>query len=166
MFDQTQQTGGYFRSVFDALAVLPRRYTAILLFAVVMLIPYPTTAVPEWKIRVVNQNGSPEPGAYVYEFWEHNYLWSGLNWEDSRTDGAGYAVFPEQKVWATPLRRIGGKVLSFLEGRHADVDVTAYVVVSGHSIVSDNYYTPGKPPPAEITVNDRPDAASNPNLFE
>ena len=54
---------------------VPRRFPVKSLvlagLAIVLLFPYQTTVVPEWKIRVVDDNGEPFAGARVRQQWYH-----------------------------------------------------------------------------------------------
>jgi hypothetical protein len=52
--------------------------TVMIIVLVIMLLVYPfkVTVVPEWSVKVVDENGKPLPGAYVEEFarqWTLDY---------------------------------------------------------------------------------------------
>lgn len=60
----------------------------ILLLVGLGLIPYETTVVPTWKLRVVDERGSPHAGIKTRESWR-NYsltLTGGGDEEDRWTD--------------------------------------------------------------------------------
>ena len=157
MFEQAPQTGeGYFRSVKDALDVLPRRYTAILLFVIVMLIPYPTTVVPEWRIRVVDEAGVPVAGEPVREIWQHYSYESESHEEELLTDENGYVTFRERRIWMPPLGRVvftGWAALKTLA--HGSMGESAWVMATRHSLSClECSYKPGKALPAELRIKD------------
>lgn len=39
--------------------------------SLILLLPYKTTVVPEWKIRVIDETGRPFAGAIVRQVWDH-----------------------------------------------------------------------------------------------
>ena len=155
MFEREAQEN-YLQRVRGALAALPRRHTALLLLTVVMLLPYPTTVVPEWRIRVVDRDGAPVAGEPVRETWQHYSLEGDGHEEELLTDGNGYVVFPERKIWATPLGRIvNTSIAAVLSLAHGGMGVHAWVMAPRH--VMSCYpcsYRPGEPLPAEIRIKD------------
>src|SRR5829696_1182492 len=79
---------------------LKRRWqvSAILVFvAVAAVYPFETTAVPEWRIRVVDETGSPFAGARVVQQWDHYSLGKGGG-EEKWADEDGQVVFPKRVV--------------------------------------------------------------------
>jgi hypothetical protein len=114
MFEQ-EKAENYFKRIAGALGVLPRRYTILLLSAVVLLTPYSTTVVPEWKVRVLGPDGKPAAGVLVRQAWK-NYsleLDVGENFDERLSDENGYAVFPRKTITKGPLHR---GVLMFVTG--------------------------------------------------
>ena len=146
----------YLRRVRSALAALPRRHTALLLLAVVMLMPYQTTVVPEWRIRVVDRDGAPVVGEPVREIWQHYSLEGDGHEEERLTDENGYVVFPERTIWASPLRRIVFTSLAaVLSLAHGGMGVHAWVMAPRHSLSCiECDYRPGRPLPGELKIKD------------
>ncbi len=155
MFERGPQES-YLRRVRGALAALPRRYTALLLFAVVALLPYPTTVVPEWSIRVVDGNGAPVVGGTVRETWRDYSLEGDGHEEELLTNRAGYVVFPERKIWAPPLFRVlftSCAAVSTLA--HGSMGPHASLMVPRSSLSGlDCDYEPGRPLCGELRIKD------------
>ncbi len=139
-----------------ALAGLPRRYTALLLFAFVMLLPYPTTVVPEWRIRVVGGDGAPAVGETVRESWQDYSLESDGHEEELLTDRDGYVLFPERKIWAPPLfRMLFTSCAAVWTLAHGSMGPHAWLMVPRSSLSGpDCYYKPGRPLCSEIRIKD------------
>lgn len=67
--------------------------------------PFQTTIVPEWSLKVVDEEGAIVRGANVTEHWQH-FLLEGLSHEDARQVGENGAVsFPERTIRASLVRR-------------------------------------------------------------
>jgi len=157
VFEQApQKREGYLRSVRGSLDVLPRRYTALLLLAVVMLIPYPTTVVPEWKIRVLDRYGAPVEGEPVREVWQHYSYESESHGEELPTDADGYVTFREREIWASPLRRVVFTCWAALWTlAHGSMGESAWVLVPGRSAYHPEFvYKAGTPLPVQYRVDD------------
>jgi hypothetical protein len=106
MFKQEQEES-YFKRLAGTLSALPRRYTVLLVCALILLIPFPTTVVPEWKVRVINPEGSPVAGVWVRQAWKHYSLEldAGENFDEQWSDGNGYVVFPRKMITKGLLHR-------------------------------------------------------------
>jgi hypothetical protein len=89
--------------------------------------------------------------------WQHYSLEGGGHEEERRTDGNGYVVFPERKIWAPLSWRVVSTSLSvvsiFVHGG-MDMGVSAWVMVEGYSMREEGikFYQPGKPLPSEIRL--------------
>jgi hypothetical protein len=151
MFEETK-TESYFRRL---KSVLSRRRALLLALIILFLVPYPTTVVPEWRVRVVDEAGRPYAGMGVSQGWQHYSLEleGGGNYETRRTDGDGYVTFPKRTLWAGLLsrgfRRASTAAMSIAHGGggiHADIAATG---PQGYKSVE---YTPGKPPPPELVL--------------
>src|SRR5882672_1607716 len=97
------------------------------------LLPYKTTVVPAWRLRVVDENGHPYAGKQVRQTWKHYSLEldAGDNLEDRWTDENGYVAFPERTIRASFLGRVilttfntGMTLAHGSIGIHADVAAT------------------------------------------
>ncbi len=76
--------------------LLSRRPLVLLgCLALVLIIPFPTEVVPEWRIRIVDEAGKPFAEKFVRQGWAHYSLeFCCGDTEDRWTDGNGYVVFP------------------------------------------------------------------------
>ena len=153
MFER-EKADSYPKRVGDALTALPRRYTVSLILALILLVPFPTTVVPEWRLRVIDQNGQPFVGEEVREYWQHYSLESDGHREERRTDENGYVVFPERRIWSPLLWRIVSTSLAaVLTLAHGSMGVSAWVMVVGYSTNGGTRdYKPGVPLPGEIVL--------------
>ena len=153
---EREEQDGHLRRVRGALAARPRRYALLLLLAVTLLVPYPTTVVPEWRVRVVDRRGDPMAREPVREIWQHYSLESASHEEELLTDANGYVVFPERKIWMPLLPRVlftSCAAASILA--HGSMGVSAWVMAPNHSLSCLTcVYKPGKPLPAEIRIED------------
>jgi hypothetical protein len=135
--------------------VLSRRQALLSALIILFLVPYPTTVVPEWRVRVVDEVGRPYAEMEVSQGWK-NYsleLEDGENMETGRTDGDGYVTFPKRTFWAGLLsrgfRRAFTTAMSIAHGGggiHADIATTG---PQGYKSVE---YMPDKPPPPELVL--------------
>ncbi len=83
----------------------------LIIIAAVLLIPYPTTSVPEWKLKVIDGNGNHLPNMEVRQTWSHGQGSA----EDSRTsDKQGYVTFPARKQFLPLILRIPIRALELL----------------------------------------------------
>jgi hypothetical protein len=155
MFEREEQEN-YLRRVRGALAALPRRYTALLLLAVTLLVPYPTPVVPEWRIRVVDRDGAPVAGEPVRETWQHYSLEIGGHEEERPTDANGYVVFPARTIWRPLLARVlFTSCAAVATLAHGSTGVHAWVMAPRHTTgCYPCIYEPGEPLPAEIRIRD------------
>lgn len=155
MFERLKQESHRCR-LEGALAALPRRHTALLLFAVVLLLPYPTTVVPEWRIRVVGADGNPVAGEPVRETWQHYSYESESHEEELSTDENGYVTFRERKIWMPPLVRIVLTPLAALMTlAHGSMGESAWVMTLKHSTYRPEFvYRRGRPLPVEYKLED------------
>ena len=122
--------------------------------AVVLLYPTETVVVPAWRVRVVDEAGSPLPHEFVRQTWKHYSLepGAGEHGDDGRTDADGYASFPERTVRASLLRRMFVPLRNTVAlGPHASYGASANIMVWGGRLVPETAtYQPGKPLPVEI----------------
>lgn len=71
----------------------------LLLFCIaltVLFVPYPTVTIPEWQVRVVDENGTPIMNFEVRQTWSNG---SGRNEtvESQITNEQGFATFPARR---------------------------------------------------------------------
>jgi hypothetical protein len=105
MFER-EQTDKHFR-IAGALGGLSRHPIILSVIALILLIPFPTTAVPEWKVRVIGPDGSPVSGVWVRQAWKHYSLEldAGENFDERWSDGNGHVVFPRKTITKGLLHR-------------------------------------------------------------
>jgi len=137
--------------------MMSRRKILLLVFILVLLFPFPTTVVPEWKVRVADQNGKPFVGESVMQSWKHYSLdWSGCcdNTETRTTDENGVVIFPKRTIWAGLLRRLifpmWAEVMSLA---HGSTGIHSYIWVKSYSMPKGTKdYVVGELPPQEIIL--------------
>jgi len=100
----------YFKSFVSKIS--PRQIV-ILAFIFALLIPFPTTIVPEWKIRAVDESGNPFAGAGFRQSWNH-YSYDISGQEFREVDENGYVVFPERTFTAPLIYRVVRSGLAYL----------------------------------------------------
>jgi hypothetical protein len=123
----------YFQRLGGALGLVLRSRLIFFGCVMVLLIPFPTTVVPEWRLRLVDEQGKPRAGVQVTQVWKHYSLeWGGCcdNEEERWTDGNGFVVFPRRTIWAGLLRRIVFPIWArVLTLAHGGSGIHAYVMV-------------------------------------
>lgn len=128
----------------------------VILLALLLLYPFETTVVPEWKIRVVNETGKPMPGILVNEGWREHSIELHRNEQALVTDGEGYVYFPRRGVRACLLHRTVGKVITSVNP-HGESGTKAFADVIGPYISkTDTDYAPGKQLPNLIVILPQP----------
>ena len=76
----------------------------------VLLVPWRSQIAPTWKLRVINQSGTPIPDLAVSQNWiDPNFSGWWLE-EDFRTDQNGFVSFPERSTWRNALLVIGSSI--------------------------------------------------------
>jgi hypothetical protein len=124
----------------------------VVIVMVIMLIPFESTVVPAWRIRVIDENGRPYAGQRVRQLWKHYTLETeaGQNIEDQLTDRDGYVSFPERTIKASLLRRVVLTIFSaVLILAHGSMGVDSSVMVTGEYVVD---YRPGRALPEQIVI--------------
>lgn len=119
---------------------------------ILLLIPFETTIVPVWRIRVVDENGKPYESKRVREVWKHYSLdrSPGTNVEDQWTDVNGYVTFPERTIKANLLKRMAYTSLANISKlAHGSAGARAYILVPGLSPID---YERDKPLPEQIII--------------
>ncbi len=76
------------------------------LVVVVSLYPLETIVVPEWRVRIVDEAGTPLRNSGVREVWQHYSIESKDHEEDPLTDNDGYVTFPKRTLRAPLAARI------------------------------------------------------------
>jgi hypothetical protein len=142
--------------VINAAKQFMRRPALWLGLIVILLIPFPTTIVPEWKLRVVDEAGMPFAGARVRQSW-HHYSYGVGDIDERDADADGYVAFPERKIWYPILYRILRTGLAaLLSLAHGSIGIRAdvwayppYPQEDGSRFVE---YKPGEPQAQKIVL--------------
>jgi hypothetical protein len=115
--------------------------------------PFETTAVPEWKIRVVDETGTAFGGARVVQQWDHYSLGIGGG-EEKWSNEDGYVVFPRRTVRGSlfyRMLRTSWAVLMRLA--HGSTGIRATVWATTPRASSDFVeYEKGKPLPGVVVL--------------
>jgi hypothetical protein len=129
--------------------------------AMILLYPFETTVVPEWKTRIVDEVGNPMRMTGVREVWRHYTIESTSHEEDSITDNDGYVTFPRRMVRGSLLGRVGKRLLNVFNV-HATFGPHAYLVVLHGPSLPDSFvtindtYTAGQPLPTQVILKRMP----------
>ena len=70
----------------------------------ILIIPFPTESVPEWKILVIDQNYLPGAEMNVEQRVENIYF-ADISVYQETTDKNGFATFPKRFLWASLVSR-------------------------------------------------------------
>ena len=111
-------------------------WTVLTISLVVSLVPFPTTVVNDWSIRLVDQNGTPIADTNVEQTCDHYTYFSGWNicgeYPDARqkTDGNGHVEFSEKRIRLSLISRgFRALVNHFLRLFHGSVGISATLFV-------------------------------------
>lgn len=136
--------------------LLPRRYLLSGLACVaLLLVPFPTTMVPEWRVQVINRQGHVLRGEFVRQSWTDYSLESCCgDMDDAWADESGYVVFPRRVIWASLLARtVKPPLAKLMTLAHGSAGVHADVTAWGRDGVAVSVrYEPGVPPPDKIVL--------------
>ncbi|MGI9164901.1 MAG: hypothetical protein ACR2G5_00680 [Pyrinomonadaceae bacterium] len=133
---------------------------AIICFAItIMVFPIETTVVPEWKLQVVDVNGTACSNMRVTQSWGHYSLYTGGNPDDSNssddrpTDTSGYVLFPKRTIRASIPRRLTMPIITrIFTIMHGGGGVDGAVWASGIKDVAWLSYKGGKSLPDKMRV--------------
>jgi len=129
----------------------------LMLVIVATLVPFNTTLVKEWRIRVVDEARNPYKGKLVRQFCGSYTL--GIFPCDQAgdsiqlTDENGYVVFPERKIRASLISRGGRSIFNLFNlVVHGSYGVDIYVDSSGPQGYKTLKYVSGEQPPTELVL--------------
>jgi hypothetical protein len=77
----------------------------LLLVLLLLFYPFQTTIVPEWSLKVVDEEGAPVRAVNVTEHWQHFLLEASSHEEMRRVQDNGAVSFPERTIRASLVRR-------------------------------------------------------------
>ncbi len=107
-----------------------------LVLIVVGLIPFPTTVVTKWSVRLVDQTGLPIADTHVAQSCAHDTYFT--NWDicaeqsDARqkTDQNGHVEFSEKRIWLSLISRgLRALVHNILRLFHGSIGISATLFV-------------------------------------
>lgn len=125
--------------------------------AVILLYPWKTVVVPEWRVRIVDESGAPLRRTAVREVWQHYDIESKGHREDLTTDDDGYVTFPERAIRGPLAVRVVRRVISwFVPHQSSGADAFVIVLAPDYDTWSSNSALPGQPPPKQIVVKKNP----------
>ena len=129
---------------------------------VLLLVPLPYLASPEWTITVTDEMGHPMSGMLVRLNYQNYSVENNSHEQDLYTDANGQVVFPTRKKAASTLSRCYYTAMSAMAFVHASFGSSAYVNVFGRgregSIISDGvmYFWTGHPDHLSSIIVARP----------
>jgi hypothetical protein len=116
-----------------------------------LIVPFETTVVPEWKLRIVDPSGWPVPGISVAEQWRHYSIEFSGHREIRTSDEEGYVLFPRRTIRASAVRRIVGPALLLLN-IHGESGPKGSALVLGPYLTNRNPEFEASKPSPEIVV--------------
>jgi hypothetical protein len=133
--------------------------TAAALFVLVLLFllfyPFQTTIVPEWSLRVVDEEGAVVRDVNVTEHWQHFLLESSSHEDVRRVAENGVVSFPERTIRSSLVSR-GLATIGRIkrDGWRARRSPAASVVVWGNPSYATTVevYVPSKLPQSHVMV--------------
>lgn len=78
---------------------------ALLVLLFILLFPFRTTIVPDWSLKVVDEEGAAVGDINVTEHWQHYLLERSSHEEVQRAGGNGLVSFPERSIRASLVHR-------------------------------------------------------------
>jgi len=132
---------------------------------VVMLLPIETSAVPTWRIQVVDQDGNPLREIGLREYWGDYSVDYQVSTQDLTTDKNGFVTFGPRTTKATLLRRILYPLQNSLGGVHSSWGPHAGVIVlvnDASKEIGTAQWASGQPLAEKVAVKPMKTAAQSP----
>lgn len=130
----------------------------MILFAL-LLVPYPTTVVPEWNLQFLDENQKPIPNLYVEQTCDHYTYFTTASvcgkYSDSRqnTNAEGRVIFSEKVVYLGLLSRILRTIRAYvLLAFHGSVGINAEINIIDDRRFKPQYHNFSKGIPADGIV--------------
>ncbi len=102
-----------------------------ILFISTFIISYESTTVPEWKMRVVSEDGNPLPNKLVTQRWiDRSLEWGSEHTDVLYSDQEGYVIFPKRTVTASLFTRFCGTGVRFLSILNPHASSEPYAIIS------------------------------------
>lgn len=137
--------------------LLTRRKKLVIPGLIILLVLYPfeTTVVPEWKLNVVDEDGVAYEGLRVVEYWKHYSLelGGGMNGEERYTDRNGLIHFPRRTIRMPLIGRVFLTTIAWiLRLFHGSTGVRAYLIATGPMGVKELEYIQNQPLPESLVL--------------
>lgn len=134
--------------------------TVIILF-IISLIPFPTTMVPEWKLKVVDENDKPYQNLLVRQHCRNYTLNRDCSGDEPNpyTNQDGEVVFPKRTVSMSLLIRgmtTMGSLFQKFFSYHGELGSRVTVDASGPLGYQRLEYKPGEPLPDKFILRTVP----------
>ena len=128
---------------------------ALLVLLLVLLFPFKTTIVPDWSLKVVDEEGAAIGDINVTEHWQHYLLESSSHEELKRAGENGLVSFPARSIRASLVRRAWATISRISEdGWQARRMPAASIVVWGNRDYATTVavYNPTQLPQSHVMV--------------
>ena len=128
---------------------------AVLLVLLLLFYPFQTTIVPEWSLKVVDEEAAVVRDVNVSEHWQHFLLEGSSHEEMRRVQNNGSVSFPERTIRASLFRRGVATIRRIKQdGWRARRSPAASVVVWGNKGYATTVavYFPEAPPQSHVMV--------------
>lgn len=126
-----------------------------IIILLVLVLPYETTVVPAWTLRVIDENGRPYAHKEVRETWKHYTLEASAadNMDDKYTDEQGYVSFPERRIRSSLIKRAVMTVFNtIMTVAHGSIGISASVAATGPQGYKRIEYDRKLPLPKELVL--------------
>jgi hypothetical protein len=119
-----------------------------------MLVPWKSNISPAWRLKVVDEAGTPIKRLCVTENWvDPTFKFFDLE-QDFWTDNDGYVNFPERNTWRNGLMVLATPFLDWAVHNKKDYDAVAFGW--GRYQGGTVQYNRGAPLPAELVMREKP----------
>lgn len=131
--------------------------TIVIILLVLSMVPFKTTVVPEWKLRIIDENGNPYKGLMVIQHCQDatlEYNCDGLE-TNPYTDQDGYVVFPKRTVQMSLTIRVLATMVSLLRHLitpHSSLGIRVSISASGSFGYQVLEYNPNEPLPEKFVL--------------
>lgn len=128
---------------------------ALLVLLFILLFPFKTAIVPDWSLKVVDEEGAAVGDINVTEHWQHYLLENSSHEDVQRAGGNGLVSFPERSIRASLVRRAWATISRIREnGWKARRMPAASIVVWGNKDYATTVavYVPSELPQSHVMV--------------
>lgn len=121
-----------------------------------LLIPFPSTVAPEWKVTVLNLSNEPVVGIQAKQYWRHYTLEASDNYEEKTTDENGQVLFEKRVIWRNALMWLLGGLGSVMStGVHASFGPVSGISARHGCEIGSVTYIPSIELKHTLILNDR-----------